>query len=54
MIIANNVGDTSIGFNSDDNEVTLFFKDDEAVSIEKGKKQQLAERILDELERRWK
>ncbi|CAL27739.1 bifunctional phosphopantothenoylcysteine decarboxylase/phosphopantothenate--cysteine ligase CoaBC [Staphylococcus carnosus] len=54
VIIANNVGDTSIGFNSDDNEVTLFFKDDEAVSIEKGKKQQLAERILDELERRWK
>lgn len=54
VIIANNVGDTSIGFNSDDNEVTLFFKEDEAVSIEKGKKQQLAERILDELERRWK
>ncbi|GEP79926.1 bifunctional phosphopantothenoylcysteine decarboxylase/phosphopantothenate--cysteine ligase CoaBC [Staphylococcus carnosus] len=54
VIIANNVGDTSIGFNSDDNEVTLFFKDDEAVSIEKGKKQQLAERILDELEGRWK
>lgn len=53
VIIANNVGDTSIGFNSDDNEVTLYFKEDESVNIEKGKKQQLAERILDELERRW-
>lgn len=54
VIIANNVGDTSIGFSSDDNEVTLYFKNDEAVNIEKGKKQQLAGRILEELERRWK
>lgn len=54
VIIANNVGDTSIGFNSDDNEVTLFFKSGEAVNIEKGKKQALAGRILEELERRWK
>ena len=29
----NNVGDTSIGFSSDDNELTMHFKNNEKVKI---------------------
>ena len=38
VIISNNVGDMSIGFNSDDNELTMHFKNTEKVNIKKGKK----------------
>ncbi len=52
MLFSNNVGDMSIGFSSDDNELTMHFKDNEKVNIKKGKKV-LAAQILDELETRW-
>ncbi|MCJ1668380.1 bifunctional phosphopantothenoylcysteine decarboxylase/phosphopantothenate--cysteine ligase CoaBC [Staphylococcus sp. NRL 19/737] len=53
VIISNNVGDQSIGFKSDDNELTMHFKNGEMHSIKKGKKVQLAQQILDVLETRW-
>ena len=53
VIISNNVGDQSIGFSSDDNELTMHFKNKDVVSIKKGKKVELAKQILDELETRW-
>ncbi|MCJ1656543.1 bifunctional phosphopantothenoylcysteine decarboxylase/phosphopantothenate--cysteine ligase CoaBC [Staphylococcus sp. NRL 16/872] len=53
VIISNNVGDQSIGFKSDDNELTMHFKNGEMHSIKKGKKVQLAQQILDILETRW-
>ncbi|BGE82638.1 bifunctional phosphopantothenoylcysteine decarboxylase/phosphopantothenate--cysteine ligase CoaBC [Staphylococcus petrasii] len=53
VIISNNVGDQSIGFKSDDNELTMHFKNGETHNIKKGKKVQLAQQILDELETRW-
>lgn len=52
MIISNNVGDMSIGFSSDDNELTMHFKNNEKVNIKK-EKVVLAAQILDELETRW-
>lgn len=53
VIISNNVGDQSIGFSSDDNELMMHFKNKDVVSIKKGKKVELAKQILDELETRW-
>ena len=53
VIISNNVGDTSIGFSSDDNELTMHFKNHLQINISKGKKIDVAQRILDELETRW-
>ncbi|ARJ14231.1 bifunctional phosphopantothenoylcysteine decarboxylase/phosphopantothenate--cysteine ligase CoaBC [Staphylococcus lugdunensis] len=53
VIISNNVGDTSIGFSSDDNELTMHFKNHLQIDISKGKKIDVAQRILDELETRW-
>ena len=38
VIISNNVGDTSIGFSSDDNELTMHFKNHLQIDISKGKK----------------
>lgn len=53
VIISNNVGDKSIGFNSDENELTMHFKNQDMVNIKKGKKVEIANEILDELETRW-
>lgn len=53
VIIANNVGDTSIGFNSDENEVTMYFDDGHEVPISKGAKIEVARRILNTLEGEW-
>ena len=53
VIISNNVGDQSIGFSSNDNELTMHFKNKDMVNIKKGKKVELAKQILDELETRW-
>ena len=53
VIISNNVGDQTIGFSSDDNELTMHFKDGKQVYIKKGRKNALAAQILDELETRW-
>ncbi|MBU7216459.1 bifunctional phosphopantothenoylcysteine decarboxylase/phosphopantothenate--cysteine ligase CoaBC [Staphylococcus gallinarum] len=53
VIIANNVGDRTIGFSSDDNDYTMYFKDGDALSLGKEKKVILAEHIIDSLETRW-
>ncbi|WP_241523161.1 bifunctional phosphopantothenoylcysteine decarboxylase/phosphopantothenate--cysteine ligase CoaBC [Staphylococcus delphini] len=53
VIIANNVGDTSIGFSSDNNEVSLYFKDGTFETLQKGPKKKLAFQILSILEGRW-
>ncbi len=53
VIISNNVGDQSIGFNSDDNELMMHFKDKQTVKIKKSKKVALARQIIEELETRW-
>lgn len=53
VIIANNVGDTTIGFQSDENEVSLYFKDGSMISIDKTSKKQLAYEILSALEGSW-
>ncbi|MCG7338688.1 bifunctional phosphopantothenoylcysteine decarboxylase/phosphopantothenate--cysteine ligase CoaBC [Staphylococcus sp. ACRSN] len=53
VIIANNVGDRTIGFSSDDNDYTMYFKDGESLSLGKEKKVVLAEHILESLETRW-
>ena len=54
VIIANNVGDRTIGFSSDDNAYTMYYKNGETISLGKHKKVILAEHILDSLETRWK
>ncbi|WP_436853655.1 bifunctional phosphopantothenoylcysteine decarboxylase/phosphopantothenate--cysteine ligase CoaBC [Staphylococcus caeli] len=53
VIIANNVGDRTIGFNSDDNDYTMYYKDGETMALGKRKKVELAEHILNSLETRW-
>ncbi|TDL98741.1 bifunctional phosphopantothenoylcysteine decarboxylase/phosphopantothenate--cysteine ligase CoaBC [Macrococcus brunensis] len=46
VIIANNVGDTSIGFKSDQNAVEMFFKNGASRKIEKMPKLEIAHEIL--------
>ena len=53
VIIANNVGDRSIGFSSDENEVTMYFKEGQEVAIPKGAKIEVARHILDALAGAW-
>lgn len=48
-IIMNDVSDTSIGMNSNDNEVTIIFKDGSKVPLPKMAKTLLAEKIADAL-----
>ena len=45
-IIANNVSDTSIGFESDFNEVSIFYKNNNIEKIPKMKKSLLADQIV--------
>ena len=54
VIIANNVGDRTIGFSSDDNDYTMYYKNGDAIPLGKHKKVELAEHILNSLETRWK
>lgn len=53
VVIANNVGDASIGFQSDENEVSLYFKDGTVKTIDKTSKKQMAFKILLALEGSW-
>ncbi|UBH09488.1 bifunctional phosphopantothenoylcysteine decarboxylase/phosphopantothenate--cysteine ligase CoaBC [Macrococcus armenti] len=46
VIVANNVGDKSIGFKSNDNAVTMYFKDGTQVDIPKQSKLNIAHEIL--------
>ncbi len=48
-IIMNDVSDTTIGMNSDDNEVTIMFKNGDKVPLPKMAKTLLADKIADEL-----
>lgn len=38
VIIANNVGDRTIGFSSDDNDYTMYYKNGDAIPLGKHKK----------------
>ncbi|SCS97164.1 bifunctional phosphopantothenoylcysteine decarboxylase/phosphopantothenate--cysteine ligase CoaBC [Staphylococcus caeli] len=53
VIIANNVGDRTIGFSSDDNDYTMYYKNGDTMPLGKHKKVELAEHILNSLETRW-
>lgn len=53
VIIANNVGNRTIGFSSDDNDYTMYFENGDETHLGKAKKVILAERILNSLENRW-
>lgn len=46
VIVANNVGDKSIGFKSNDNAVTMYFKDGTHIDIPKQSKLNIAHEIL--------
>lgn len=46
VIVANNVGDKSIGFKSNDNAVTMYFKDGTHIDISKQSKLNIAHEIL--------
>ncbi|HVS33191.1 MAG TPA: bifunctional phosphopantothenoylcysteine decarboxylase/phosphopantothenate--cysteine ligase CoaBC [Thermoanaerobaculia bacterium] len=47
LIVANNVGDQSIGFDSDENEVLIIARDGAATRVDKAPKIVVANRILD-------
>ena len=49
MIVANLVSQEGIGFESDQNEVTLVMRTGEIVPIEKASKRDIADRILDQV-----
>ena len=53
VVIANNVGDRTIGFSSDDNDYTMYYKTGVTATLGKHKKVELAEHILNSLETRW-
>jgi len=48
-IIANDVSDQTIGFESDLNEVTIFYKNEEIEKIPKMSKTLLAEKIVEKV-----
>ncbi|MFD2829796.1 bifunctional phosphopantothenoylcysteine decarboxylase/phosphopantothenate--cysteine ligase CoaBC [Corticicoccus populi] len=52
-IIMNDVSDSSIGMNSDENEVTMIFKSGEDVHFEKNDKEKLAADIAEVIISRW-
>ncbi|WP_436951255.1 bifunctional phosphopantothenoylcysteine decarboxylase/phosphopantothenate--cysteine ligase CoaBC [Staphylococcus xylosus] len=53
VVIANNVGDRTIGFSSDDNDYTMYYKTGDMAALGKHKKVELAEHILNSIETRW-
>lgn len=52
LIVANDVSDTSIGFDSDQNEVLIIARDGKSVKIARAPKIVVANRILDEVVKR--
>jgi len=46
-IIANDISDETIGFDSDDNEVSIFYKNKESEKLYKKKKSLIASEIVD-------
>ncbi len=51
MIIANDVSDSSIGFDSEQNAVTIYKRDGGSVHVSRRSKLEVADRILDEIVR---
>ncbi|HXI12445.1 MAG TPA: bifunctional phosphopantothenoylcysteine decarboxylase/phosphopantothenate--cysteine ligase CoaBC [Thermoanaerobaculia bacterium] len=49
LIVANDVSDSSIGFDVDQNRVTLFSKDGSAIAVDRASKRVIADRILDQV-----
>ena len=49
LVVANDVSDSSIGFDVDQNEVTIFSKDGSAIAVPRASKRAVADRILDEV-----
>lgn len=47
LIVLNDVSNTSIGFNSNDNEVTIFDKDGKIAKFDKASKDIIADKIMD-------
>jgi phosphopantothenoylcysteine decarboxylase/phosphopantothenate--cysteine ligase len=52
LIVANDVGDPSIGFDSDQNEVLVLSRDGQRIKIDRAPKIVIANRILDEVVKR--
>jgi phosphopantothenoylcysteine decarboxylase / phosphopantothenate---cysteine ligase len=52
MICANNISDTAVGFNSDNNALLLLFKEGEEKSLAIAAKEVLAQNIVDEISTR--
>ncbi len=50
LIIANDVGEEGIGFDAEDNRVSLFFPDGRVVHTDKKSKLEISRIILDEIE----
>jgi phosphopantothenoylcysteine decarboxylase/phosphopantothenate--cysteine ligase len=48
MVVANNVAAEGLGFESDENQVTLVTQAGEVIELERARKRELADRILDE------
>jgi len=46
MIVANDISRKDIGFDSEDNEVTIFFADGKRIKLEKMNKKLLSENII--------
>jgi phosphopantothenoylcysteine decarboxylase/phosphopantothenate--cysteine ligase len=49
MVVANLVSKAGIGFESDDNEVTLVLRTGETIPVERASKAAIAQRIFDEM-----
>ena len=49
MLIANDVSDNTIGFDSDYNEVTIFYKDKSSEKFPKMKKSLLAKKLVEKV-----
>jgi len=50
LLVANDVGRSDIGFDREENEVTLFFRSGETRPLARGAKREIAERILDTID----
>jgi phosphopantothenoylcysteine decarboxylase/phosphopantothenate--cysteine ligase len=48
MVVANNVAAEGLGFESDENQVTLVTQAGDVIELERARKRELADRILDE------
>jgi phosphopantothenoylcysteine decarboxylase/phosphopantothenate--cysteine ligase len=54
MIIANDVANSEIGFNSDDNAVTIFSRNADSIAIAQTSKQQLGRLLVEHIAAQYK